>query len=50
MLITVQGEVSEQREILHRVYSFYRDLMGAVGEDKASKPQPLGSGEVYLSD
>jgi hypothetical protein len=34
-LITDQGEVEEQAEVLKHVYQFYEGLMGAVGEERA---------------
>jgi hypothetical protein len=32
-LITPQGEVDDQRDLMEHVYDFYRGLMGAPGED-----------------
>jgi hypothetical protein len=33
-LITKQGEIEEQGDLLAHIYQFYQGLMGSVGEDR----------------
>jgi hypothetical protein len=39
-LITPQGEVDDQRDLMEHVYDFYRGLMGASGEDRVFSLAP----------